>query len=49
MPLSDLHARKKSKNYTLLWLIIASIVFFFTLTIVKFKAQIPHEPVEQAE
>lgn len=37
MPLSDLHKKKKVKNYTLMAILLATIVLFFFITIVKFQ------------
>lgn len=38
MPHSELHERKKFKNYTLLLLLVGLVVLFFAITLVRFQA-----------
>ena len=38
MPISDIHKQRKTKNYTLLAVIITVIILFFFLTIIKLKS-----------
>jgi hypothetical protein len=37
MPLSKIHNKKKYKNYTLLVVLLAVVILFFAITIVKIK------------
>lgn len=38
MPYSDLHKKKKAKNYTLLAILVVLIALFFVLTIVRMSS-----------
>ncbi len=37
MPLSQIHQKRKYKNYTLLAIMFAVVILFFAITIVKIK------------
>ncbi len=38
MPYSDLHKRKKFKNYTLMAVLLALVILFFVLGAIKFQS-----------
>ncbi len=38
MPITKLHKKQKAKNYTILAILVFTIILFFVLTITKIKA-----------
>lgn len=38
MPYSEIHKRKKIKNYTLMGVLLALVVLFFVLGVIKFQS-----------
>jgi len=49
MPIHEIHKKKKIKNYTLLAILVAFILTFFFVTIVKFQDNAANVQSERKE